>query len=598
MTKILNKIIVVLAFIVVGFACDKVDDLKVYADGVKSITLESSVATIAPTVAQANSPVLTFNWSDPKYATDSSTVKYILAIDSTGKNFVKENTRILLGARTSSFTGRELNAILLNLGYRLGVSQAIDVRVISSYNNNNERYFSNIVKVMVTPFADPSALTTANTSVTCALATASAASNSFNWSNSFTGYTGVISYSLEFDSATKNFALPKTIAVGPSILTKGLTQGEMNQTALDCNVVGGTVGKVEYRVKAVTPSGAFAYSNVVSVTINSYIPILRMYMPGNYQTATGNGTNWTPANAPELIRDQRAGANNNLYYTYIYLPAGAAFKITEGRDWAIAYGAAGPGATSTSGGDFTVAAAGFYRISIDRTALKFDIREGRMGFVGGSTLTGWTPPNIFPNNKMANAGTNLFIGVNTFTVGGGGWKLLDNNDWNNGDLTPNNARSYGAPGGAPANGPLEINGGNFGDFATAGRYRVIWDGRDVNAIKYTTFPASQMRVVGNGMTGVPDWNPGASPQMTYVANGVWTLTLALDANEEIKFLSGNDWPNAANGFLDYEDNSGQSQAIGVAKKIQWEGGNNFKTPTVAGTYTITLDENNQTVTIN
>ena len=74
---------------------------------------------------------------------------------------------------------------------------------------------------------------------------------------------------------------------------------------------------------------------------------------------------------------------------------------------------------------------------------------------------------------------------------------------------------------------------------------------------------------------------------------MWTITVALAANKEIKFLAGNDW-----GAFDYEDNSGQSQAVNVDKKIKWEGGNNFKTPATAGTYTITLNENTQTVRIN
>ena len=107
--------------------------------------------------------------------------------------------------------------------------------------------------------------------------------------------------------------------------------------------------------------------------------------------------------------------------------------------------------------------------------------------------------------------------------------------------------------------------------------------------------ATEMRLVGDGINqaGVNDWDPPTSPQMTYSGNGVWTITIALKADKDIKFLAGNAW-----GALDYEDNSGQSQATGTPKKIKWEGGNNFKTPTVAGTYTITLDENNQTMTIN
>ena len=59
----------------------------------------------------------------------------------------------------------------------------------------------------------------------------------------------------------------------------------------------------------------------------------------------------------------------------------------------------------------------------------------------------------------------------------------------------------------------------------------------------------------------------------------WTITIALKAKKDIKFLVGNAW-----GAFDYEDNSGQSQryATGVDKPIKWEGGNNFKTPTTAG----------------
>jgi len=214
-----------------------------------------------------------------------------------------------------------------------------------------------------------------------------------------------------------------------------------------------------------------------------------------------------------------------------------------------------------------------------------------MGFVGGGTGAGWTPPNVFPNYAMGNAGTNLFVGLTNLAAGG--WKLIDNNAWNNGSNAADETRSYGTPLGDGST--LEVNGANFNDVATAGRYRAIWDGRDVNNIKYFISPGTEMRVVGDGIdqVGVNDWDPASSPQMTYGGNGVWTITITLKANKDIKFLAGNAW-----GAFDYEDNSGGSQATGTARAIKWEGGNNFKTPTAAGTYTITLDEGKQTVTIN
>ncbi|MGG9962067.1 SusE domain-containing protein [Ferruginibacter sp. SUN106] len=590
------------AVTVVGLftACNKIDNLKkvdalpVYQLGVSPV-LSASGTTVAPTLADSNKAVVTFSWTNPRYAQDSAVYKYILEIDSTGKNFANENTKTVVGLLTTSLTGRDLNAILLNLGFKLNTAQSIDVRLISSYSNNNERYMSNVLKLTVTPFMDPSTLVTANTSVTLTLANAALASNTFSWTNAFTGYPGIVTYTLQYDSAGKNFVAPIEIAVGPSILTKGLTQGEMNATALNSGIPGGNTGKVEYRLKAVTALGAIVFSNVVNVTIQSYVPIVRMYLPGSYQASTGNGNDWDPPTAPELIRDLRAGVFNDMYYIYIYLPAGAQFKVSEGRSWNIAYGTgAAPGSiTSNNGGNFSVTNAGFYRITVNRTTLKYDIREGRMGFVGGATAVGWNPPGVFPTYAMGTAATNLFVGINTFPSNGG-WKLIDNNAWDNGSKAVDETRSYGTPNGDGST--LEVNGANFADITTSPvRNRVIWDGRDVNNVKYFMSPAAEMRVVGDGINqaGVNDWDPPTSPQMTYTGNGVWTISITLKANKDIKFVAGNAW-----GAFDYEDNSGQSQAVGTNKKIKWEGGDNFKTPATAGTYTITLNENTQTMRIN
>ncbi|MBI5371183.1 MAG: SusE domain-containing protein [Sphingobacteriales bacterium] len=587
MRKTIKNLIIGVLSVAAIAGCQKVPDLPYYDNGT-TVTLTANKTAVTPTPADSISNVISFSWTNPEYKQDSSLYKYVLEIDSTGRNFAKESIKIVTGTLGTFLTGKELNAILLNYGFSLGVPYELDVRVTSSYGNNNESYKSNVLKISVTPYNDPSVLTTANTSVTCALATAAQLSNTFSWTKSFNGYSGNVTYLLQYDSASKNFVAPLEIPVGVNLFTKGLTEGEMNETALTSGIAGGTTGKVEYRVKATTAQGAVSYSNVVNVTIQSYVPILRFYMPGGYQGATGNGNNWDPGTAPEFIRDLRPAAMNKLYYMYIYLPANAEFKITQGRSWDINYGGSG-GDLSGGGANLTVATAGYYRISIDRVNLKYDIREGRMGFVGGATGAGWTPANVFPNYALGTSAKNLFVGLTDFTTGG--WKLIDHNDWNNGDITVLNARSYGSAGGSGST--LLINDANMPDIATTGRYRVIWDGRNVDNVKYEMSPATEMRVVGDGIQGVPAWNPGASPQMTYSGNGEWTITLTLVADKDIKFLAGNDW-----GAFDYEDNSGGSQATGTPRAIKWEGGSNFKTPTVTGSYTITLNEHTQTVTIN
>lgn len=594
MKKILHILAIVFTTAILFNACTKVETLPNYANG-NAITLTASKAAVTPTLADTTKDVVAFSWTSPKYATDTNNYKFILEIDSTTRNFSKGSTKIIIGKLGATYTGRELNAILLNYGFSLGVAYNMDVRVISSYGNNNERYTSNVIKLSVTPYNDPAVLTTAFTSVTTSLANASLPSNSFSWAKAFIGYNGTITYTLQYDSTTKNFANVKEIPVGSSILTKALNQGEMNETALNSGVPGGNSGKVDYRVKAITSQGAISYSNTVSVTIQSYFPIIRLYMPGGYQSALGQGSDWTPSNAPELIRDQRSGANNSIYYTYAYLRANDEFKITEGRDWAIAYGAASSpsGASGNFGGqNFKVTANGVYRISINRTTQTYDIRLGRMGFVGGAIPgNGWSPSTTYTdaNSQMGLVRRDQFIGVNDFNTGG--WKMIDNNSWNNGNVDITNNRSYGSSGGDGS--PMEVNGANMPDVATAKRYRVIWDGTDPNSIKYFMNSATEMRVVGDGINqaGVNDWDPGSSPQMTYLGNGQWQISITLKANKSIKFLAGNGW-----GAFDYEDD-GAGVGAGV-RKLKWNGGNNFNTPTTAGTYTITLDEKAGTVTIN
>lgn len=587
MRQFLNSFLFVATAFLVFSGCRKVDDLPFYEKGT-AVTLTASKSAVVATAADSSTSVIDFSWTNPNYQTDSSTYKFILEIDSSGRNFSKPYTKEVIGKLNTSLTGRELNAIVLSYGFALGVPHMLDVRVTSSYGNNNERYLSNVVKISVTPFSDPSTLKSTATSVTGTLATSSQNALTFTWNPSFIGYSGVVTYSIQYDSAGKNFSSAREIAVGNSLYTKALTQGEMNAAALSEGIAGGSTGKLDFRIKATTAQGAIAYSNVIPVTIQTYVPLLRFYLPGSYQSARGYGNDWTPATAPEFIRDLRPAVLNKLYYMYIYLPAGAEFKVTQGRSWDVNYGGSG-GNLSSIGANLTVSAAGFYRISIDAEKMKYDIREGRMGFVGGATGAGWDPPGVFPNYAMGAAADNLFVGITTFTSGG--WKLIDNNSWNSGSNTADETRSYGSTG--PSGSILEVNGANMPDITTPGRYRVIWDGRDPNNVKYEMSPATEMRLVGDGinMAGVNDWDPGSSPQMTYMGNGVWKITIALKANKDIKFLAGNAW-----GALDYED-AGAGTGTGV-RKIKWEGGDNFKTPATAGTYTITLDENKQTVTIN
>ena len=561
-------------------ACEKVDDLPYYNLG-NDITLSVAPASATPTLADTSSNVLNFTWTSPKYATDTANYKFIIQIDSAGKNFANPTTKTVMGALGASYTGGEMNNILLNYGYALGATVSLEARVVSSYGNNNEQRTSNTVGFTVASFDHPSILTTENTSVTGTLATANDHSNTFNWTSAFQTYSGTVTYDLQYDAAGNNFASAQTVPVGLSMNTISFNQADMNSFALNTGIAANSSGDVEFRVKSTTDHGAISYSPFVTVNITTYLPIQKMYLVGGMQ-------GWDINNPLEMINDAKPDRFNKIFYSYIKLDAGTEFKFAKTPgDWGSAYGNNGANGTGfntgyNSGGNFQVTTAGIYRLTIDIENNMAWVQQKQVGVVGG--MQGWDPS---APNYGGIVGRDKFL-IIANSSGSDEFKFHDGPAWDNSG--PDKARWWGSSG--TENLDNDGNGANIVANASP-RTRCIWNGDNKLQLKYEISAAAEMRLVGDGITGVPAWNPGASPQMIYSGNGVWTITTQLDANKDIKFLSGPDW-----GAFDYEDASGGATSTNTPRAIQWTGGGNFKTPAVAGTYTIVLDEYNQTVSIN
>ncbi|MBS1926722.1 MAG: SusE domain-containing protein [Bacteroidetes bacterium] len=569
------------ALIIAGFAaCEKVDDLPYYNLG-NDITLSVAPSSVTPTLQDTSSNVLNFSWTSPKYATDTANYKFIIQIDSAGKNFANPTTKTVMGSLGASYTGSEMNNILLNYGFALGATVSLEARVISSYGNNNEQRTSNTVGFTISSFDHPAILTSENTAVTGTLATAGDHSNTFNWTSAFQTYTGNVTYELQYDAAGNSFASPHSVSVGVNMNTISFNQGEMNGFALNTGIAANATGDVEFRIKATTAQGAVSYSPVVTVSITTYLPIQKMYLVGGMQ-------GWDINNPLEMINDAKPDRFNKIFYSYIKLDAGTEFKFAKTPgDWGSAYGnngASGSGFSTgyNQGGNFQVSATGIYRLTIDIENNMAWVQQKQVGVVGG--MQGWDPSAPIYGGIV---GRDKFL-ILANSSGTDEFKFHDGPVWDNSG--PDKARWWGSAG--TENLDNDGNGPNIVANASP-RTRCIWNGDNKLQLKYELSPAAEMRLVGDGITGVPAWNPGASPQMTYSGNGVWTITAQLDANKDIKFLSGPDW-----GAFDYEDASGGATSTNTPRAIQWTGGSNFKTPTVAGTYTIVLDEYNQTVSIN
>jgi hypothetical protein len=154
--KIINKLTVAaLAGFMALAACEKGDKLPYYDYGTVPV-LSSSASTLAPPAGDSNKAVLSLTWTDPQYNNVEGTTKYIVQIDTAGRNFAKAVTREVIGTRSYSFIGKELNSILLdNLGFQFGKPGTIEARVISSFSNNNQRLNSPAIKIGVTAYKVP-----------------------------------------------------------------------------------------------------------------------------------------------------------------------------------------------------------------------------------------------------------------------------------------------------------------------------------------------------------------------------------------------------------------------------------------------------------
>jgi hypothetical protein len=150
----ISKFLLVALSLVLGvLACQKSSN-PYYANGTTPV-LSSSTTTIAAKPADSLSNALVLNWTDPNYATNPASQKYTIQIDSAGRNFSKSVDIVVSGVLTDTFTAKQINEVALGMGFAYNVAYNMDVRVVSSYANNNEQLPSNMITISVTPYVIP-----------------------------------------------------------------------------------------------------------------------------------------------------------------------------------------------------------------------------------------------------------------------------------------------------------------------------------------------------------------------------------------------------------------------------------------------------------
>ena len=135
-------------------SCDKKDSVPYYSGSVSVVT--STKDSVSLQTFDSSKIVLSLNWTKANNGSIDSTTRYILQIDSAGRNFSKAYSDTLFGKLSKSFTAPKLDSILLyNLGFSIYSDYKIEVRVISSYANNNNILVSKAITIRAKTFFAP-----------------------------------------------------------------------------------------------------------------------------------------------------------------------------------------------------------------------------------------------------------------------------------------------------------------------------------------------------------------------------------------------------------------------------------------------------------
>ncbi|MCZ4225130.1 SusE domain-containing protein [Pedobacter rhodius] len=236
----------------------------------------------------------------------------------------------------------------------------------------------------------------------------------FTLSDANFGYQAAVSNTLQLAVKGTNFAAPKEAILDAKATTKAYNGLDFNNLLLALGIPTTANTDVEVRIKSsISTATAPVYSNVVTISAKPFPLTAWIYVPGNYQ-------GWNPATADSLI-----SATGNGVYTGVIAFDGDKFKITPAKKWDIAYGDAGGGKISTTGGDISSVSKGAKQLTVDLNANTYTLTPLVWSIIGNAVPgSNWS---VDTDMKFINDGKNSWTITTPLTAGELKFRL--NHDW-------------------------------------------------------------------------------------------------------------------------------------------------------------------------
>lgn len=519
MKKIYNLIFLTACLGIFFTSCKKFDDLETFGDG-KAVVLTSSSADVKPPASDSDNVVLTLNWTNPGYATAEGNYKFVIEIAEKGQAFANASQTTVVGAFTRAFTARELNTILAGFGYLYDEPHDMEVRVVSSYKNNNERYFSNVADVKMTAYKGPATsidATTMNIIGEAALGWDTDVPLNFIGNKKFTGVVE-LNYGQEFKlrrdagSWDINWGIADGVAFELGV-PMALKLGGANFKTLDGTGRAAYLIEVDINNNTMTVYNVATTMNIIGDGALGWDMDVPMNNDGN-----GNFSLITNLIGDKEIKFRMVPGSWDVNWG---IAEGETFEV--GKAFQIAY----------NGGNLKIPTDGKYRVEINLGANTAKITESKfpeqLYLVGGGVPAGWTPPNSAPFMKLADGVFEIYTPI----TANGEFKFLQVQDW---------AGDWGDDG----SGGVIQEGESNAKVTDEGFYRI---NVDFTTGKWTSLKMD-WGVIGSASPG--GWDDETA--MSKLGNYSWTWTGDLTAGE-IKFRANHNWDynfgdNDTNGSLE------------------------------------------------
>jgi hypothetical protein len=231
------------------------------------------------------------------------------------------------------------------------------------------------------------------------------------------GYNAAITNVLQISVKGANFEASRTkeVILDAKTLQKVYKGLDFNNLLLSLNLSTTANTDVELRIKSyISLNVAPVFSNVVTISARPFPLTAWVYVPGAYQ-------GWNPSTADSLVSE----TGNGVYVGVIHFtPNNFGFKVTPVKNWNTAWGDAGSGRISTSGGDFNAGAAGSQQITINLNTNTYSMLPLAWAIIGDATPGGWGSDTFM---KFVNDGNNLWTIRLNLSVGN--FKFRRNSDW-------------------------------------------------------------------------------------------------------------------------------------------------------------------------